>query len=122
MRSRTEGGRQRRVHRLRGGTFRCRCFAPAESADPSCTRRPNPLHTSSAGTARHEPWHIPEAIHLSWELSLCRSWSAAHGSHLTSRAWEDILANDHGGPATPSMTVEKPVLRARLRAARDQFA
>ncbi|VVT04231.1 hypothetical protein SPHINGO361_110267 [Sphingomonas sp. EC-HK361] len=44
--------------------------------------------------------NIPEAIHHPWGLSLPRPWPDAHGSHLTLRASEDILANGHGGPAT----------------------
>jgi 5-formyltetrahydrofolate cyclo-ligase len=37
-------------------------------------------------------------------------------------ASEDIQANGHGGPATPSMPPDKLTLRARLRAERDRFA
>eukprot|EP01012_Entosiphon_sulcatum_P026608 TRINITY_DN3207_c0_g1_i4.p1 TRINITY_DN3207_c0_g1~~TRINITY_DN3207_c0_g1_i4.p1 ORF type:complete len:697 (+),score=162.78 TRINITY_DN3207_c0_g1_i4:59-2149(+) len=60
----------------------------AQRARQDTTRSPtSPVTPGQATGAAPKPGTslaiIPEAIHLPWGLSLCGSWSAAHGPHLT---------------------------------------
>ena len=81
---------------------------PVRGAPAHKYRRQGPLSLTAANPRLVSGGHcpvralaiIPEAIHLPRGLSLFRSWSDAHGPHLTFTASEDIQANGHGGPAT----------------------
>lgn len=50
---------------------------------PHCHGGRDILNLVTAGSARYEPYFIPEAIHHPRGLSLPGPWSDAHGPHLT---------------------------------------